>query len=273
MEIIDLVYTSTPTKAVRTKSQRSLESWKQELCRGNGGVLLTGLLIMVFSACFCIEHRTNSPGMAHPQWAVPPHINHQEMSYRLTCCPILWRHFLSWGSLLSNDSSLCQADIKLASTYTLSNIYWNSEKLCLSLPRALIIATNPLYVILLKKIIIVGEVYSVCECAMCHRTQLEVTGQLCEATSLLSPLHGFWRSNSSHQASVASTLTQWSISWTWNIFMMNEKHSKYLLLYFPVSIIDTKANLFLLYMISFKLPSWWAFAILFTTLTLKESFF
>ena len=29
---------------------------------------------------------------------------------------ILWKCFLSWGSLLPDDSSLCQVDIKLAST-------------------------------------------------------------------------------------------------------------------------------------------------------------
>jgi hypothetical protein len=32
------------------------------------------------------------------------------------CGSTLWRHFLNWGFLLSESSSLCQVDIKLAST-------------------------------------------------------------------------------------------------------------------------------------------------------------
>jgi hypothetical protein len=38
------------------------------------------------------------------------------MPYGLSYSLILWRHFLTWGSLLSDDFSLCQADIKLSST-------------------------------------------------------------------------------------------------------------------------------------------------------------
>lgn len=35
------------------------------------------------------------------------------MPYRLACdSPILWRRFLSWGSFLSDESNLCQVDIK-----------------------------------------------------------------------------------------------------------------------------------------------------------------
>jgi hypothetical protein len=36
--------------------------------------------------------------------------------YRLAYSPIIWEHFLNWGSLLSDDFSLCQVDIKLSST-------------------------------------------------------------------------------------------------------------------------------------------------------------
>ena len=36
------------------------------------------------------------------------------------CSPSLWRHFLNWSSLLSEDYSLCQVDIKLASTFVIS---------------------------------------------------------------------------------------------------------------------------------------------------------
>lgn len=44
------------------------------------------------------------------------------------CCaasdsPVLWREFLSWRSLLSDDSSLTQGDIKFASTWGLCIVY------------------------------------------------------------------------------------------------------------------------------------------------------
>ena len=38
------------------------------------------------------------------------------MPYRSVYSPILWRHFLNWGSLLSDESSVCHTNIKLAST-------------------------------------------------------------------------------------------------------------------------------------------------------------
>jgi hypothetical protein len=46
------------------------------------------------------------------RWALPCQSLIKKMTYSL----ILWRHFLSWGSLLSDNSSFCQVGIKLAST-------------------------------------------------------------------------------------------------------------------------------------------------------------
>ena len=51
------------------------------------------------------------------QWTVPSPINHQ-----LRKCPayspILWRHFLNWGSFLESQlvSNLCQVDMKLSTS-------------------------------------------------------------------------------------------------------------------------------------------------------------
>lgn len=49
----------------------------------------------------------------------PPALPHQfpikKMPHRLPYSPILWRHFLNWISLLSDDFRLRQVDIKLAS--------------------------------------------------------------------------------------------------------------------------------------------------------------
>jgi hypothetical protein len=65
-------------------------------CRGHGGMLLTGLLIMACSPCFLIEPRANSPGMALPTmgWALP----NQLLIKKLLYSQIFWRHFLNWSS-------------------------------------------------------------------------------------------------------------------------------------------------------------------------------
>jgi hypothetical protein len=80
-------------------------------------MLPTGLLLMTCSACFLTGPRTTSPGM-DPQWGgLFRTINHklEHASYRLAYSPILQRLFFNWGSLLSDDFSLCQVDIQLGS--------------------------------------------------------------------------------------------------------------------------------------------------------------
>jgi hypothetical protein len=91
-------------------------SWRQELVQRPWRVLLTGLLLMTCSAYFHIEPRTTSSGMVPPtmDWA-----HHQSFTktipYRPVYSLVLWRHFLNWGSLLSDGCTLCQVDIKLGS--------------------------------------------------------------------------------------------------------------------------------------------------------------
>ena len=53
-------------KEVRTGGQPRQESGGRNWCGGHGAVLLTGLYLMTCSACFFIEPRTISPGMALP---------------------------------------------------------------------------------------------------------------------------------------------------------------------------------------------------------------
>ena len=48
---------------------------------------------------------------------------HQSLVKKMPYIQILWRHFLSVGSLFSDDSSLCQVDIKLASTIRIFQNY------------------------------------------------------------------------------------------------------------------------------------------------------
>jgi hypothetical protein len=50
-------------------------------------------------------------GWHHPQWTMPPHINH-ELENAIQ--PDLMEAFLNEGSLLLDNSSLCQVDIKLS---------------------------------------------------------------------------------------------------------------------------------------------------------------
>ena len=82
-------------------------------------VLLTGLLIMVCSACLLREPRTTCLGVAPPL-----SITKSENAYSWT----LWSNCFSRGSLLADDASLCQGDIKLARTvYDVCRLIRNGE--------------------------------------------------------------------------------------------------------------------------------------------------
>ena len=58
---------------VSTGTYTELEPGDRSWCRIHRGVLLTGLLPVACSACFLIELRTTSPGLAPPTmgWALP----------------------------------------------------------------------------------------------------------------------------------------------------------------------------------------------------------
>jgi hypothetical protein len=82
---LTLTYHCAPSKEVRTRAQTGQECRRMKLCRSHGGVLLTGLLLMTFSACFLIEPRTTSTRMAPPILScVLPHQQLiKKMHYRL----------------------------------------------------------------------------------------------------------------------------------------------------------------------------------------------
>jgi hypothetical protein len=70
-ERVDSAYTSILlfiTKEVRTGTQVGR---KQELMQSHGGMFLTGLLPLAYSACSLIEPKTTSPEMAPPQGDLP----------------------------------------------------------------------------------------------------------------------------------------------------------------------------------------------------------
>jgi hypothetical protein len=65
-------YTSTLLFITKGSQDRnSSRSGSRSWCRGHGGMLLTGLLPLACSACFLIEPRTTSPGMAPPTTGSP----------------------------------------------------------------------------------------------------------------------------------------------------------------------------------------------------------
>jgi hypothetical protein len=68
------------------------------------------LLPLPCSACFLIELRTTSTGMASStmSWTLPPWSLIEKMPYSW----ISWRHFLKGSSFLCDNSSLCQVDPK-----------------------------------------------------------------------------------------------------------------------------------------------------------------
>ena len=72
------------------------------------GCCLLACFPMACSVCFLIEPRTTRPGMASPTmgWSLP----HWSLIEKMPCSWILWRHFLNWGSFLSDESSLFRVD-------------------------------------------------------------------------------------------------------------------------------------------------------------------
>ena len=123
---LTLPHQCSPSKEVRTGTQTGQKPGGRSWCRCCEGMLLTGLLRMACSVCSLIESRTSNLLMAPPTMGLalsqPPLI--KTTPYRFTFSWILWKHFLNWGSLLSDDSSLCQVDIKVASTNVVFEITW-----------------------------------------------------------------------------------------------------------------------------------------------------
>ena len=92
-------YTSTLlfiAKGTQDWNSHRAGTWRQELMQRPGRVLLTGLLPLACSACFLIEPRTTSPGMAPSTRALPSLITNRENTLQLD----LMEAFLQ-GRLLS----------------------------------------------------------------------------------------------------------------------------------------------------------------------------
>lgn len=87
--------------------------------RGRGEVLFTGLFPVACSTWLLLWSRTTSPKVSLPHNELG--LSHQYQSRKgTTHSPMEQYGFLSGGSFLLNNSTLCQKDIKVASTMDMS---------------------------------------------------------------------------------------------------------------------------------------------------------
>ena len=98
------------------------ESGQEYGCRGHRRMLLTGLpsiyCLIMLSYSIQDHHPRNS--ITHSDLGLPISSIIQESAH----CPVWLSYFLSWDALFQNDSSLCQVDVKLASTILFYNTHF-----------------------------------------------------------------------------------------------------------------------------------------------------
>jgi hypothetical protein len=116
-----------PFREAKARTSARWEHGGRSWCRDHRGVLLMGLLLVAFSACFLTAPRTTSPGVAPlTVVAFSPQSLIGKMPYRLSYSVILGRYSLNRGSLLSDESILCQGDVNKSSKHR-KNPAWDRE--------------------------------------------------------------------------------------------------------------------------------------------------
>lgn len=109
-ERVCLAYASTAlfiTEGGQNRSSSRAGSWRQELMqRPWQGAAYWFVPLGLFSL-FSYRTQDHQPrcGPTHNRLGLPPQSLIKKMPYRLAYNPILWRHFLNCGSLLSDDFS------------------------------------------------------------------------------------------------------------------------------------------------------------------------
>lgn len=95
-------------------------SWKQELVQRSGRSVayMFAPPSIAYSASFLIELSTTRLVMTSPtmDWALPHQSQLKKVPYILVCTLVLWKHFLNWGFLLSNNFNLHQVYMKQPSS-------------------------------------------------------------------------------------------------------------------------------------------------------------
>lgn len=99
-----LPHWSPSLKEVRIGGHAGLECGGRSWCRACGGLLLTGVLSLL---CRRAQDHLNRVGTTHSGLDTPHQSLTKKVPHQLALSPVSWRHFLSWGSLCSTDSSLC----------------------------------------------------------------------------------------------------------------------------------------------------------------------
>ena len=95
-----LTYSSTSQSTVEGSQDRNsgwARTWSRSWCRGHG---VGAAYWLAFHGLLSLLSYRTSPGMALPTvgWVLPA----WSLIRKIRCSWILWRHFLNWGSLLSD---------------------------------------------------------------------------------------------------------------------------------------------------------------------------
>lgn len=105
------------------KSRRELKQGRILEARADAETMEGCYLLACFSwlaqMAFLQKPGPSAPGWSHAQWTVL--LNQlliKKILYKLAYSLIIWKHFVNWGSFLSDDFRLCQVDRKLANTAT-----------------------------------------------------------------------------------------------------------------------------------------------------------
>lgn len=107
---LTLSYHNSSLKEIKTGTQSGAEPGDRSWCKRNGGFLLTGLFIMVYSEYFFYRPQNHSLAMATPTLSWTFHC-HSLIKKKKNCPTGL----LNWHSFWPEDSGLYQVDIKLFS--------------------------------------------------------------------------------------------------------------------------------------------------------------
>jgi hypothetical protein len=124
-EFIQLALPHCNSSPKEVRNLHRAGTWRQELMQRPWRGATTGSIPLACSACFLIEPRNTSPGMAPPtiDWTFTPAplvIEQMPSSW------ISWRHFLSGSSFLCDKSNLCQVDTQNQPVQRLMTTIWHS---------------------------------------------------------------------------------------------------------------------------------------------------
>jgi hypothetical protein len=122
---LTLLHCCSSPKEVRTRTYTGQEPGGRSWCKGQEDWCLLACFPCLAQIVFLIEPKTTSSGMAPPTmgWALPP----WSLIEKLPFSWISLRHFLTGGSFLCDNSSLCQVDNKSASIDSKLLIYVQSN--------------------------------------------------------------------------------------------------------------------------------------------------